>query len=695
MPLLDRKSKFLFHSVTAAETHEYSTYLPMSRLYGLDVWGPYLENYPFDERPRSVNKEGIMLVWFDPNIVMDKDQLLKRLRTINDFSLIYSDLDDCMRSSKAMNLDKIIFVTTCDAASQLVQDSSNLNILDSIFIYDAKSTVVPTTLINYAKNQLFNDMIHQLPHDRSAKQQMIDACRNYYRGNSTVLNKIEEFETTYEVDDCIRWYTKDTFVYKLINKALRTKDVEQLYVFRYYITDLSKSLNREFHRLRTMTNSLTVYRGATMSSDEFHELKSSVGLLISTNSYFSTSRSRSIAEIYTGSNDSAIKGVLFEIECDLCKNIVVADVSSSSEIYDELECLFDLGSTFEIISIEPNNQYSSYYVVKLRATDEQRSILDDFIRQSRKDVEDESLPVVFGALLNNMGLYAKSIRYFKNLLQNYSDKNVSRIHFHLADAYDNDEKYDLALQHLEISYKIIKNRTSKGGRKQITYVWLYKGIVLNHMKRFKQSLFYSNKALKSLKQIYGHINHRDIASCLFSIGQSYFGLSNFGCDKSISAQNYLRKSLGYQRQVLTMQQACLPADHSDIAITLGELSNLFYFTQEYDASLKVNKMSLDIQQRYLPSNHLAISTSLRNVATIYYELGDLDNALDYFQQCLTIQQDRLPLDHIEIARTERNIAQIFGDKGETDKALQHLREGLPLDWFDENTMKNLYDPLNM
>ena len=93
-------------------------------------------------------------------------------------------------------------------------------------------------------------MIHRLPHDHKAKQQMIDACRDYYRGHKTVLSKIDEFTSTYNANDCIRWYTKDTFVYKLINKALRTEDIEQLYTFRYFITDLSKSLYQEFAQLR-------------------------------------------------------------------------------------------------------------------------------------------------------------------------------------------------------------------------------------------------------------------------------------------------------------------------------------------------------------------------------------------------------------------------------------------------------------
>lgn len=535
-------------------------------------------------------------------------------------------------------------------------------------------------------------MIHQLPHDLKAKQQMIDACRDYYRGNRTILNKIDEFSSTYNAEDCIKWYTKDTFVYKLINKALRTKDIEQLYTFRYFITDLSKSLTQQRRQFKNAMNSFVVYRGATMSWNEFDILETNVGLHISTNSYFSTSQSREIAEIYIGATDSTSVGILFEIECDLKEHIIIADVARFSEIPDEAECLFDLGTTFEIISIEKSHQPPFVHVVKMKATNEQRAMVNDFIRQSREDIEDESLPIVFGILLNRMGIYDQCIRYYQNLLQDCDAPRASRIHFHLADAYDNNDEYDMALRHLKIAYNLVKYRRDRVSTKEQTYIWLYRSIVLNHVKRFNESLEYSKKSLKGFERIYGSINHRDIASCLFSMGQSYFGLSNFGCDKSVVGRSFLNESFEYQMRVLTMQQACLPSDHTDIAITLGELSNLFYFLNDHPASLEFNKKSLSIQQKNLPSDHLALTTLLRNIATNYYEQDDLDSALNYFQQCLAIQRKRLPAMHMEIARTERNIARVLADKGETEQGLQHLREGLPFaqDMFDEENIQDLH-----
>jgi hypothetical protein len=55
-------------------------------------------------------------------------------------------------------------------------------------------------------------------------------CRK--RGN------IAEFEKDYMSDQAIQWYTRNYFVYKLVNQAVRTEDIDTLYTDRFYIVDL-------------------------------------------------------------------------------------------------------------------------------------------------------------------------------------------------------------------------------------------------------------------------------------------------------------------------------------------------------------------------------------------------------------------------------------------------------------------------
>ena len=84
--------------------------------------------------------------------------------------------------------------------------------------------------------QLFHDVILHLPRDEQAKKQMIDACRHYYQNNLKELKLIDEFEQKYQSKEAIHWYMKNSFLRKMINKALRTEDINQLYILRYFLS---------------------------------------------------------------------------------------------------------------------------------------------------------------------------------------------------------------------------------------------------------------------------------------------------------------------------------------------------------------------------------------------------------------------------------------------------------------------------
>lgn len=110
---------------------------------------------------------------------------------------------------------------------------------------------------------------------------MLITCREYYHGNSRVLEDIDSFEKDCHPDRCIWWYTKDTFVYRLINKALRTEDTEQLYLFRYFIVDLSEQLAKEYLKIRNGDDEkIYLYRGVTMHRKEMENLKENVENLL-------------------------------------------------------------------------------------------------------------------------------------------------------------------------------------------------------------------------------------------------------------------------------------------------------------------------------------------------------------------------------------------------------------------------------
>jgi hypothetical protein len=54
-------------------------------------------------------------------------------------------------------------------------------------------------------------------------------CAGTYCGNIKELKLINQFQREYRSEEVIRWYAKQSFIYKLINKALISEDILTVY----------------------------------------------------------------------------------------------------------------------------------------------------------------------------------------------------------------------------------------------------------------------------------------------------------------------------------------------------------------------------------------------------------------------------------------------------------------------------------
>jgi hypothetical protein len=187
-----------------------------------------------------------------------------------------------------------------------------------------------------------------------AREEMIETCRSYYRGNKMEQAEIDDFQRTYEPKNAIHWYTKQSFVYRLVNKALRTEDYEALLRLRFFIVDLCKSLDESYEHLCSTSATITSYRGLKLYRSEIYKLKQNVSKEIATNGYYSTSTSRQMAYSFAvkPAKRKDVERVLLEIDVDLMeRSTKLADVAHLSCFPEEKEILFDLGACFRIDSV--------------------------------------------------------------------------------------------------------------------------------------------------------------------------------------------------------------------------------------------------------------------------------------------------------------------------------------------------------
>ncbi|CAF0934295.1 unnamed protein product [Didymodactylos carnosus] len=60
---------------------------------------------------------------------------------------------------------------------------------------------------------------------------MIEFCQDYYKNNELEQEAIKEYQDMYCSEAAIDCYTRNTFVFRLLNKAFRTEDIDYIYIF--------------------------------------------------------------------------------------------------------------------------------------------------------------------------------------------------------------------------------------------------------------------------------------------------------------------------------------------------------------------------------------------------------------------------------------------------------------------------------
>jgi tetratricopeptide (TPR) repeat protein len=725
--------------------------------------------------PLHKNLETITLLWYDPTIVDRKEdttQTMNELRElVNDYVVFHVNEDECITYIKSIEKEeKLFFVTSGRRATSILNEIHELPQIDSVFIFcykpekyqhllDEFTKIVEiysdrfcllesireniilvekqTEIFNFychhreksTRNlskeaaeffwfQMYKDiMIQRMASNIHAKQQLLGFCRQYYRGNRKQLEIINEFESDYTSDQAVRWYTKESFIYKLVNKALRTEDIDQLYTFRYFIADLSLSLNRERELLQEKVEVIMVYRGFRLDEEELLNLKANEGNLISINGFFSTSRSRDIAFHFATKSTKRTNAVsiIYEIECNLTEiqSLIFADIAKFSDYPNEQEVLFDVGATFRIISIiEQQEENSHLWIIKMKSAVVDKIIAKEFAEKLKSILHLDDIindDIMFGLLLAYSERCDESLKYFqKYILNNQNDnrEDIGYIYFSIGEVYRLQNDFDKAIENYERALKLMINEKwqhspffhmgniffKKGDYgKAIYYIGQalslqqkYYGldklsaadtlrcvaVIYYHKKYYLLSLEHFESALRSYETILPIHEHESIAICL-----TYIGLIYFNVHKMDRALDYFQKSLDVKRSIY-------PSNHNDIALDLVNIGNVLIEQHQLDSALNFYLDALEIHRQNFNMNNPAatpnthIEKCLTQIGTVYLRLKEYEAALAFYSMVIKVTEEMFSIEHEYYALTLMNTGHVLYFQNNFDGALKHFLEAL-------------------
>ena len=608
------------------------------------------------------------------------------LRQLNDYVLLFSNPADCLTHVESIVHETVLLIVAGSCASpDLLASLHKLAQIDSIFIFcrhksayqhllsmkeyhklvdviDGQKTLEYSitrtmeqineqteifALYNREKQkstrdlnrdsgsflflQLVKNVIRKMLPNQDAinrsKAEMLHKCRLYYRGNSKEMNNIDQFEREYTRDHAIRWYTRNSFIYKLINKALRTEDVDALYTYRFYINDLYACLEENCQLLREYTSAIAVYRGMRMSGAEIQRVQSNIGHLIAMNGFWSTTRKMGVAEMFAGIRGPASSTprvpIIFEIAVNLDEHssINLADIRHLSAHKDEEEVLFDLGTAFKIISIEYIDQLG-YWKCLMSASDEGNAVVQEYFDFKQKELEDiDDVEIVFGTLLGEMGEWKKSQNYFEYLLKRRPDD--PQVYFGIGNTYHTFSNFDRALFYFERAHHYTRQRGHEAGAFAANICCSILK-VYHATGDFKQALAFGEEALEIYQRLEDPTNNPGVARVLI-----YMGLVHFHHGHDMTSLDYLERAL-------TLLKETYPFEHPEVSGCLLHLSFAYYHQGKYGKARDCLQQSSQIEQRLRPLDHPNIACFENNIGKQYYKQGKYPEALNQFQRASAI-----------------------------------------------------------
>ena len=547
-----------------------------------------------------------------------------------------------------VELDELLRQIQADQVSRItVEEPIGINIFAICDNPDQSTTELNG---HFVHSLLLIDVLIRMKSIESDKQQLISLCQREYENNPTQLDLLHEFETEYSADKALWWYTRESFLYKMLNKALRVQNVEVLFLFRFVIADIYQQLKE-----KQCQSPVRVYRGQVMCDEEFSQLRQSIGELISINSFFSTSADRQKAVRFSNRSyiSDGLHRILFEIDAD--PNVVTskpfASICGLSRYGNECEVLFMIGSVFRLKEIlrEEDNQI---WVIRMElcgdAEHELKQLFDHMKKSygcGDKEINHRSL----GDVLRNMGKYDLAEKMYHRLLNELSPTNpaLAGLYKSLGLVAKEKGELDCSLQWLNASLEI-KMRTDPHNHIYIGNLYNWIGVIYERKGDNDTALDYYKNSIRLFQEA-GDENHPSMAHFYNNSAIIY------------RKQEKYMDALDFYKKALSIHQEHLPLDHPDVASAHNNIGVVYHHLGQYEAAMEHLHESLNIRLRSLSPQHPQLADSYRNIGLVCEANGEVNDALVCYQKAIAIYHHSLASEHPDVIQTETDIQRLSSE----------------------------------
>jgi tetratricopeptide (TPR) repeat protein len=131
-------------------------------------------------------------------------------------------------------------------------------------------------------------------------------------------------------------------------------------------------------------------------------------------------------------------------------------------------------------------------------------------------------------------------------------------------------------------------------------------------------------------------------------------------------------------RALSIREKVMGPDHVDVAKTVNNLANVYWYQGRYAEAESLYVRALTIWEQALGADHPDVARSLNNLAVVVKERGRHAEAESLYVRALAIREKALGADHPDVAYTLNNLANVYAEQGRYAEAEPLHRHALAI-----------------
>lgn len=603
------------------------------------------------------------VIWIDSNATQKDEKtqsLIAKLHAISEDCICIADLDGCNEHLRNKSIQRCFIIISGSLGQDFVKRFHSLSMIHSIYIYcfnqklheqwskswdkiqgvytridpichslrrvielsdspdftmsllylneDEKTVHLERLEPQFIYTNILKETIYEIEYNlEESKRNMVEIFRKKYCGDDQQLQFIDEYEKTYTSNDVIKWYTRESFLYRSVNMALRNCEGDIIVDMGFFIKDLHVALEKlhQEQYSESTGDSFRLFRGQALKKDDFLKLKENIGGLWSFSCFLSTSTdvvvSRSFA--FDSAKNEGCVGILFILVIDPNnKSVPYADIQHHSVFPRESEILFSMHSIFRITTVERIEPDKEIYEVVLKQTnndDPQWKRLQESLNAKFKG----SGLCRLGFILEEMNYLEKSENIYNQLLD-CALHDIDRAHFY----------HQLGL----IQWK---------------------------RRNYDASIRFYQKAI-DLKSEANIVDELAVADSYNNLGQVYY------------SKRQLASAISFYNDALNFRKKNLSENHLDIATSYNNIALVYYDLRDYSKALSYHQQAIRIKKKILPDMHPSLAVSYVNLSWVFTVQRNFSEAIHFLEKALHIRKTVLLPQHKDVIEVENLIKKV-------------------------------------